>query len=165
VSSSSLVTQRSHLAVKCPRTGDCLTFGFKFQAACDGCVIGAASKGVGFEALGIQPFSDTRHYRGQFVVPTAHLNYIQHALALLRNEFKAGKCWNRDNGGWSGSNPPEPTPLFLWALAVLRPHYGPDREPSAGIQVSMLAVLTFAGPNICWAGARFVRWSRRALDA
>src|SRR5207302_11043784 len=109
----SLVTQRSHLAIKCPRTGDCLTFGSKFQAACDGCVIGAASKGVGFEALGIQPFSDTRHYRGQFVVPTAHLNYIQHALALLRNEFKAGKCWNRDNGGWSGSNPPEPTPCSM----------------------------------------------------
>jgi len=152
VSSSSLVTQRSHLAVKCPRTGDCLTFGFKFQAACDGCVIGAASKGVGFEALGIQPFSDTRHYRGQFVVPTAHLNYIQHALALLRNEFKAGKCWNRHNGGWSGSNPP-------------RPHYGPDRQRSAGVQVSMLAVLTLLAPNICWAGARFMRWSRRALDA
>jgi hypothetical protein len=40
-------------------------------------------------------------------------------------------------------------PPVLWALAVLRPHYGPDREPSAGIQVSMLAVLTLLAPNIC----------------
>ena len=163
MSSSSLVTQRSHLAVKCPRTGDCLTFGFKFQAACDGCVIGAASKGVGFEALGIQPFSDTRHYRGQFVVPTAHLNYIQHALALLRNEFKAGKRWNRNNGGWSGSIRPSQPPCSMGVSCSLSP-YGRDREPSAG-QVSMLAVLTLLAPNICWAGARFMRWSRRALDA
>ena len=163
MSSSSLVTQRSHLAVKCPRTGDCLTLGFKFQAACDGCVIGAASKGVGFEALGIQPFSDTRHYRGQFVVPTAHLNYIQHALALLRNEFKAGKCWNRDNG-WSGSIRPSQPPCSMGVScspSPLRPRPGSPVR----IQVSMLAVLTLLAPNIGWAGARFMRWSRRALDA
>ena len=56
-------------------------------------------------------------------------------------------------------------PPVLWALAVLRPHYRPDGQRSAGVQVSMLAVLTLLAPNICWAGARFMRWSRRALDA
>ncbi len=58
-----------------------------------------------------------------------------------------------------------PSPPVLWALAVLRPHYRPDGQRSAGVQVSMLAVLTLLAPNICWAGARFMRWSRRALDA
>src|ERR1700704_3212360 len=61
---------------------------------------------------------------------------------------------------YARANPP-----VLWALAVLRPHYGPDGQRNAGVQVSMLAVLTLLAPNIGWAGARFMRWSRRALDA
>ena len=146
VSSSSLVTQRSHLAIKCPRTGDCLTFGSKFQAACDGCVIGAASKGVGFEALGIQPFSDTRHYRGQFVVPTAHLNYIQHALALLRNEFKAGKCWSRDNGGWSGSMRPSQPPCSMGVSCSPSP-LPPRRAAKCGCSSLNVSSSYFAGPQ------------------
>jgi hypothetical protein len=41
----------------------------------------------------------------------------------------------------------------------------PRRAAKCGCSSLNVSSSYFAGPNIGWAGARFMRWSRRALDA
>jgi hypothetical protein len=78
-----LFAYRPYLSAKCGSAGFRLGLELKLEAACDGRLIGAASKDIRFKTLAVQPFPDAGHDCGQLLALALKLNHVQHARALL----------------------------------------------------------------------------------